>query len=172
MPDIDTPPDYDFDPPTVDEDEPDLKQSRSDLFVKHMKKVRQEDGSYVVACNYFNKVYKWSKSEGYDTYRKHIQTKHPEVETRSRSQTQIPRVLEEEEEEIGSRGILLLKLAPPKLVIRHCSTTTKSSSLEPPDLPRLAETTRISLTPHEVFIFLHLHFLQLFSIFLRLFFVV
>ncbi|KAK4853380.1 hypothetical protein QYF36_008350 [Acer negundo] len=64
---------------------------------------------------------------------------------------------------MGSRGILLLKLAPPKqfvfnkntknvssskLFIRHCSTTT--SSLEPPDLPRLAETARISLTPREV----------------------
>ncbi|KAK2661308.1 hypothetical protein Ddye_007841 [Dipteronia dyeriana] len=63
---------------------------------------------------------------------------------------------------MGSRGILLLKLAPPKhfvcnkntknvssskLFIRHCST---SSSLEPPDLPRLAETARISLTLHEV----------------------
>ncbi|KAK3213036.1 hypothetical protein Dsin_017742 [Dipteronia sinensis] len=66
---------------------------------------------------------------------------------------------------MGSRGILLLKLSPPKhfvfnkntknvssskLFIRHCSTTTTTSSLEPPDLPRLAETARISLTPREV----------------------
>ncbi|KAI9201360.1 hypothetical protein LWI28_022208 [Acer negundo] len=93
MSDIDTPPDYDFDPPEADEDEPDPKLSKSDLFVKHMKKVRQEDGSYVAACNYCKKVYKWSKSGGYDTYRKHIQTKYPEAETRSRSQTQSPRSL-------------------------------------------------------------------------------
>ncbi|KAK1550896.1 hypothetical protein Q3G72_026579 [Acer saccharum] len=67
---------------------------------------------------------------------------------------------------MGSRGILMLKLAPPKhfvfnkntknvssskLFIRHCSTTTTTTtSLEPPDLNRLAETARISLTPREV----------------------
>ncbi|KAI9157863.1 hypothetical protein LWI28_029274 [Acer negundo] len=83
MSDIDTPSDYDFDPPETDEDEPDPKLSKSDQFVKHMKKVRQENGSYVATCNYCKKVYKWSKSGGYDTYRKHIQTKHPEAETRS-----------------------------------------------------------------------------------------
>ncbi|KAB1204327.1 Glutamyl-tRNA(Gln) amidotransferase subunit C, chloroplastic/mitochondrial [Morella rubra] len=33
---------------------------------------------------------------------------------------------------------------------RSCSTTTTRSSLEPPDVPRLAETARISLTPNEV----------------------
>ncbi|CAB4296996.1 unnamed protein product [Prunus armeniaca] len=33
----------------------------------------------------------------------------------------------------------------------NCSTTQSSGpSLEPPDLPRLAQTARISLTPHEV----------------------
>lgn len=38
------------------------------------------------------------------------------------------------------------------LVRRNCSTsaTSGSSSLEPPDVPRLAETARISLTPLEV----------------------
>ncbi|KAI9169922.1 hypothetical protein LWI28_019582 [Acer negundo] len=97
MPDIDTPPDYDFDPPEADEDEPDPKQSKSDLFVKHMKKVRQEDGSYVVACNYW----------------KHIQTKHPEADIRSRSQTQIPSIFHPGElvfillGGLASRGILL-----------------------------------------------------------------
>ncbi|GMY17523.1 glutamyl-tRNA(Gln) amidotransferase subunit C, chloroplastic/mitochondrial isoform X2 [Fagus crenata] len=34
--------------------------------------------------------------------------------------------------------------------VRSCSTNTTQSSLEPPDLPRLAETARISLTPNEV----------------------
>ncbi|KAH7574304.1 hypothetical protein ACOSP7_008384 [Xanthoceras sorbifolium] len=66
---------------------------------------------------------------------------------------------------MGSRGILLLKLAPPKhyifnkntisissskVVIRRCSTTTTRSSLQPPDVLRLAETARISLTSQEV----------------------
>ncbi|KAK2644437.1 hypothetical protein Ddye_019632 [Dipteronia dyeriana] len=67
---------------------------------------------------------------------------------------------------MGSRGILLLKLAPPKhyilnenrinnissskLFTRHCTT----SSLEPPDLSRLAETARISLNPSRVIHFL------------------
>ncbi|KAJ0030882.1 hypothetical protein Pint_12897 [Pistacia integerrima] len=71
---------------------------------------------------------------------------------------------------MGSRGLLLLKgVAPPSNYIfnytrtrssswssktpifRECSTTTATtSSLEPPDVPRLAETARISLSPHEV----------------------
>ncbi|KDO79942.1 hypothetical protein CISIN_1g031606mg [Citrus sinensis] len=79
---------------------------------------------------------------------------------------------------MGSRGLLLLKGAAPKHHIfnntkgsifsskmptryyyydydynnrtRNCSTTTTRSSLEPPDVPRLAQTARISLTPHEV----------------------
>ncbi|KAK0581450.1 hypothetical protein LWI29_007554 [Acer saccharum] len=95
MPDIDTPPDFGFDTPEVDlEREEDLiqKQSKSDLFVKHMKKIRSEDGSITVACNYCNKVYKWSRSGGYGTYWKHIEAKHPEAVIRMRSQTQIPRV--------------------------------------------------------------------------------
>ena len=96
MPDIDTPPalDFDFDPPEVElEQEEDLiqKQSKFDLFVKHMKKVRREDGSYVAACIYCTKVYTWSKSGGYDTYQKHILTKHPKAKTKSRSQSQIPK---------------------------------------------------------------------------------
>ena len=88
MPYIDTPPDFGFDPQEPKEQE-DLiqKQSKSDLFVKHMKKIRQEDGSFAVACNYCNKVYKWHKYGGHGTYRKHLLAKHPEAETRSRSQT-------------------------------------------------------------------------------------
>ena len=90
MPDIDTPLDFDFDTPEVElEKEEDLihKQSKFDLFVKHMKKVRKEDGDFVAACNYCTKTYKWSKSGGYDTYRKHIETKHPDAMTRTRSQS-------------------------------------------------------------------------------------
>jgi len=44
MPYIDTPPDFDFDPPEVElQEEEDLiqKKHKSDLFVKHMKKVRK-----------------------------------------------------------------------------------------------------------------------------------
>ncbi|TKY51551.1 Glutamyl-tRNA(Gln) amidotransferase subunit C [Spatholobus suberectus] len=33
---------------------------------------------------------------------------------------------------------------------RSCSSTTTCSSLQPPDLPRLAKTAQISLTPNEV----------------------
>ncbi|BFG18495.1 hypothetical protein CerSpe_047690 [Prunus speciosa] len=40
---------------------------------------------------------------------------------------------------------------PKNWVRTNCSTTQSSGpSLEPPDLPRLAQTARISLTPHEV----------------------
>ena len=95
MPDIDTPPEFEYDPPEIPEpkEQEDLiqKQGKSDLFVKHMKKIRQKDGALSVACNYCTKVYKWHKSGGYDTYWKHILTKHPEAETKSRSQTQLPR---------------------------------------------------------------------------------
>ncbi|GAV56978.1 Glu-tRNAGln domain-containing protein [Cephalotus follicularis] len=65
---------------------------------------------------------------------------------------------------MGSRGLLLLKVPSQKphhfllnksfskLLIRNCSTTktTTGSSLQPPDLPRLAQTARISLTTHEI----------------------
>ncbi|KAJ4708137.1 Glutamyl-tRNA(Gln) amidotransferase subunit C, chloroplastic/mitochondrial [Melia azedarach] len=71
---------------------------------------------------------------------------------------------------MGSRGLLLLKGATPKhqilnfgrttaftpklpIYFHHklCNySTTTRSSLEPPDVPRLAETARISLTPTEV----------------------
>ncbi|KAK0606647.1 hypothetical protein LWI29_002054 [Acer saccharum] len=93
MPDIDTPPDFGYDPPEVElQEEEDLiqKQNKSDLFAKHIKKVSKEDGDYVAACNYCTKTYKWSKSEGYGTYWEHIETKHPDAMTRKRSQSQIP----------------------------------------------------------------------------------
>ncbi|OWM67751.1 glutamyl-tRNA(Gln) amidotransferase subunit C, chloroplastic/mitochondrial isoform X2 [Punica granatum] len=35
-------------------------------------------------------------------------------------------------------------------ILRNCSTAATGSSLQPPDVPRLAETARISLTPIEV----------------------
>ncbi|XP_056176804.1 glutamyl-tRNA(Gln) amidotransferase subunit C, chloroplastic/mitochondrial [Syzygium oleosum] len=49
---------------------------------------------------------------------------------------------------------LVLHARPDRAIIRSCSTSKSpssfSSSLEPPDLPRLAETARISLTPQEI----------------------
>ncbi|KAF3446710.1 hypothetical protein FNV43_RR11890 [Rhamnella rubrinervis] len=50
-----------------------------------------------------------------------------------------------------SSSAKLLFLRKDNLGRRNFSTSsTNSSSLEPPDVPRLAETARISLTPHEV----------------------
>lgn len=37
-----------------------------------------------------------------------------------------------------------------RAIVRSCSTSNSPSSLEPPDLPRLAATARISLTPQEI----------------------
>ncbi|KAL5738363.1 hypothetical protein ACOSP7_031124 [Xanthoceras sorbifolium] len=58
-----------------------------------MRRVEKESGEVVVTCNYCNKEFKWNKSEGYGTYWKHINTKHPvEAEhKRSRGQYQISR---------------------------------------------------------------------------------
>ncbi|KAK3193278.1 hypothetical protein Dsin_024588 [Dipteronia sinensis] len=67
------------------------KQVKSDLFVLHMKKVTHEDGSTVVICNYCKKVFKWHKSGGYGSYRKHITNSHPDAHAKSSSQSQIPR---------------------------------------------------------------------------------
>ncbi|XP_012077343.1 glutamyl-tRNA(Gln) amidotransferase subunit C, chloroplastic/mitochondrial [Jatropha curcas] len=60
---------------------------------------------------------------------------------------------------MGSKALLLLKIPTPlqrhQIILnygRRYSTrsTTNVSSLQPPDLPRLAETARISLAPNEV----------------------
>ncbi|KAK3189494.1 hypothetical protein Dsin_029055 [Dipteronia sinensis] len=81
--------DFDFDP-YMEEKLP--KQVKSDHFVLHMKKVTHEDGSTVVICNYYKKVFKWHKSGGYGTYRKHITNSHPAAQAKSSSQAQIPRL--------------------------------------------------------------------------------
>ncbi|KAK3193523.1 hypothetical protein Dsin_024833 [Dipteronia sinensis] len=79
--------DFDF-YPQIEEKLP--KQVKSDLFVLHMKKVTHEDGSTVVICNYCKKVFKWHKSGGYGSYRKHITNSHPDAQAKSSSQSQIP----------------------------------------------------------------------------------
>ncbi|KAK3225568.1 hypothetical protein Dsin_005430 [Dipteronia sinensis] len=81
--------DFDFDP-RIEEKLP--KQVKSDLFIQHMKKVTQEDGNTIVICNYCKKVFKWHKSGGYGTYRKHITNAHPDAQAKSSSQAQIFRV--------------------------------------------------------------------------------
>ncbi|KAK3218131.1 hypothetical protein Dsin_012101 [Dipteronia sinensis] len=80
--------DFDF-YPQMEEKLP--KQVKSDLFVLHMKKVTHEDGSTVVICNYCKKVFKWHKSGGYRSYRKHITNSHPDAQAKSSLQSQIPR---------------------------------------------------------------------------------
>ncbi|KAK3187976.1 hypothetical protein Dsin_027537 [Dipteronia sinensis] len=81
-------PDFDFDP-NLEEKLP--KHVKSNLFVLHMKKVTQEDGSTIVICNYYKKVFKWHKSGGYSTYRKHITNAHQDAHAKSSSQAQISR---------------------------------------------------------------------------------
>ncbi|KAK3189036.1 hypothetical protein Dsin_028597 [Dipteronia sinensis] len=80
--------DFDF-YPQMEEKLP--KQVKSDLFVLHMKKVTNEDGSTIVICNYCKKVFKWHKSGGYGSYRKYITNSHPDAQAKSSSQSQIPR---------------------------------------------------------------------------------
>ncbi|KAK3225673.1 hypothetical protein Dsin_005535 [Dipteronia sinensis] len=80
--------DFDFYPQMEDQLP---KQVKYDLFVLHMKKVTHEDGSIVVICNYCKNVFKWHKSRGYGTYRKHITNSHPDAQAKSSSQSQIPR---------------------------------------------------------------------------------
>ena len=41
-----------------------------------MKKVENSDGTKIVVCNYCLKEFKWSKFEGYDTYRRHVDDKY------------------------------------------------------------------------------------------------
>ncbi|KAF4355790.1 hypothetical protein F8388_011975 [Cannabis sativa] len=50
----------------------------------------------------------------------------------------------------NGKALLLPKKNNLDLVRRNCSTPTSGSSLEPPDVSRLAQTARISLTPQEV----------------------
>ncbi|KAK3221950.1 hypothetical protein Dsin_008975 [Dipteronia sinensis] len=81
--------DFDF-YPQMEEKLP--KQVKYDLFVLHMNKVTNEDGSTVVICNYCKTVFKWHKSGGYGSYRKHTTNSHPDAQAKSSSQSQIPRV--------------------------------------------------------------------------------
>ena len=86
MPDL--PPDFQFEPLMEEKLQ---KQPKSNLFVLHMKKVKKADGSTIAVCNYCKKVFKWSKSEGYGSYRKHITNSHPDALARPSSQAQISR---------------------------------------------------------------------------------
>ena len=59
----------DFVPPTEESLE---KQPKYDLFILYMQKIMKDDGSFAMVYNYYKKEVKWSKSGGYDIYRKHI----------------------------------------------------------------------------------------------------
>ena len=56
-----------------------------------MKKVIKSDGNLAIVCNYCSKEFRWSKSGGYSTYRRHINNTHPTEATKSKTkdQTQI-----------------------------------------------------------------------------------
>ena len=58
------------------------------LFEVHMKKSTKSDGSLVIVCNYCSKEFKWSKSGGYDTYRRHINNTHLTEVTKSKANGQ------------------------------------------------------------------------------------
>ena len=68
-------------------------RKKSDLFEVHMKKVTKSDGSLAIVCNYCSKEFRWSKSGGYDTYRRHINNTHPTeaAKSKAKGQTQISR---------------------------------------------------------------------------------
>ena len=56
-----------------------------------MRKLAKSDGTIIIVCNYCFKEFKWSKFEGYDAYRRHINNIHPtEAEkSKAKGQTQI-----------------------------------------------------------------------------------
>ncbi|KAL5847296.1 hypothetical protein ACOSQ3_010820 [Xanthoceras sorbifolium] len=70
--------------------QPDLSKYKYELFKVHMKRV-EKDGLVIVVCNYCSKDFKWNKSEGYGTYWKHINSKHPAEAHHQRVQHQISR---------------------------------------------------------------------------------
>ena len=63
-------------------------RKKSDLFKMHMKKVTKSNESLAIVCNYCSKEFKWSKSGGYGTYRRHINNTHPTETTKSKAKGQ------------------------------------------------------------------------------------
>ncbi|KAK2656701.1 hypothetical protein Ddye_009753 [Dipteronia dyeriana] len=82
-------PDFAADPNFEEALEKDKKHVKSDLFVLHMKKVTKPDGTCWAVYNYCPKEYKWIKSGGYGTYRKHITTRHLAELAKGSTQSQI-----------------------------------------------------------------------------------
>jgi len=65
---------------------------KSDLFVYHFTKIKNDSGTVVsVSCKHCSKTYKWSASDGYGTYRKHLERVHPCEAGLIKTQTQISR---------------------------------------------------------------------------------
>ena len=56
-----------------------------------MKKVTKSNGSLVIVWNYCSKKFRWLKSGGYGTYRRHINNTHPTkaAKSKAKGQTQI-----------------------------------------------------------------------------------
>ncbi|KAK2663159.1 hypothetical protein Ddye_001733 [Dipteronia dyeriana] len=84
-------PDFTADPNFKEAAEKDKKDLKSDIFVLHMKKVTKPNGTCWAVCNYCPKEYKWTKSGGYGTYRKHITTRHPAELAKGNAESQISR---------------------------------------------------------------------------------
>ena len=60
-----------------------------------MKKIEKLDGTNIIVCNYCSKKLKWSKSEGYEIYRRHVNNLHlvKAVNSKVKGQTQISRYI-------------------------------------------------------------------------------
>ena len=72
------------------------KALKSDIFVKHYKKVpvldpttQQETNEFVAYCNYCDKFYPFSPGGGYGTLHRHLKAKHPIEYGTAKSQTQL-----------------------------------------------------------------------------------
>ena len=64
---------------------------KSDMFIKHFRKVQCSDGTYKAHCNYCTVFYGWKKGGGYGTLTRHLKAKHPTEFGVERTQTQISR---------------------------------------------------------------------------------
>ena len=54
-----------------------VKILNSDIFKVHFKKTPKENSNFDVSCNYCKQVYKFKHGGEYNTFTKHLHTKHP-----------------------------------------------------------------------------------------------
>ena len=82
-------------PPPSQEGRGEKTKYKSDIFVKHFKKVPIVSSAnevpvfFMAYCNYCTKKYKFKKSGGYGSLIRHMQTIHPELYGHTASQTQL-----------------------------------------------------------------------------------